>query len=80
MPLPLPVKWPKGSNFNPSAVRTKRPQKFWEFVASRVGAVRDYLPCHRHYPLPRCGLRRHRGLEIVDEFVDTGVSGTKEFY
>ena len=42
---------------------------------SREGVVRDYLPCHRHYPFPRSGLRRHRGLEIVDEFVDTGVSG-----
>jgi hypothetical protein len=29
----------KGSNVNPPPVRTKRPQKFWEFGASREGAV-----------------------------------------
>ena len=27
----------KGSNVNPSPVRTKRSQKFWEFKASREG-------------------------------------------
>src|ERR1039457_7045890 len=58
-------------------VRTKGPHKFWNFEGSRDGVVRDSLPCRRHCPLPRSGLRRRRGLEIVDEFVDTGVSGAK---
>ena len=58
-------------------VRTKGPQKFWNFEGSRDGVVRDSLPCRRHCPLPRSGLRRRRGLEIVDEFVDTGGSGAK---
>jgi Resolvase, N terminal domain len=65
----------QGSTVNPPPVRTKGSHKFLGFGPSRV--VRNSLPCHRHYPLPRSGLRRRRGLEIVDEFVDTGVSGAK---
>jgi hypothetical protein len=55
----------KGSIVWSRRLPTKRSQKFWSFGASREGAVRDSLPCHRHYPLPRSELRRRRRPNIT---------------
>src|ERR1035441_6347970 len=41
-----------------SAGLDERVREVLGFWTSRDGAVRDSLPCHRHYPLPRSGLRR----------------------